>query len=187
MMARFCPDHLTIGKTWAKPENQAGFWGPGSEKNSAKFWRHSAVSDLGSCKPCLFILHVTMRQVWKGNQSVPKTHQICSGQYRKYWVNEWTIFMWLSIKSIFQKKHRDLNHRDGTFSSISWIGHYNCLKITWCHALSHPWGCLRVDRLKVAYSFLMGKIDILKSVKLKQQDVSSEVLVIAIDVKCNFT
>ena len=31
------------------------------------------------------------------------------------------------------------------------------------------------------------KIKSLKSVKLKQRDVSSEVLVTAIDVKCNFT
>ena len=31
------------------------------------------------------------------------------------------------------------------------------------------------------------KSKILKSVKLKQQDVSCKVLVIAIDVKCNFT
>ena len=37
------------------------------------------------------------------------------------------------------------------------------------------------------FSFLKKKIKILKSVKLKQQDVSSEVLVTAIDVKCNFT
>ena len=37
---------------------------------------------------------------------------------------------------------------------------------------------------KVAYySFPKEKIKILKSVKLKQQDVSSEVLVTAIDVK----
>ena len=41
---------------------------------------------------------------------------------------------------------------------------------------------------KVAYySILMKEISILKSVKLKQQDISSEVLVTAIDVKCNFT
>ena len=39
----------------------------------------------------------------------------------------------------------------------------------------------------VYYSFLREKIKILKSVKLKQQDVSSDVLVTAIDVKCNFT
>ena len=37
------------------------------------------------------------------------------------------------------------------------------------------------------YSFPKTKIKILKSVKLKQQDVSSEVLITAIDVKCNFT
>ena len=30
-----------------------------SGRNSAKFWRHSAVSGLESCTPCLFILHVT--------------------------------------------------------------------------------------------------------------------------------
>ena len=37
------------------------------------------------------------------------------------------------------------------------------------------------------YGFVKEKIKILKCVKLKQQDVSSEVLVTAIDVKCNFT
>ena len=37
------------------------------------------------------------------------------------------------------------------------------------------------------YSFPKKKIKVLQSVKLKQQDVSSEVLVTAIDVKCNFT
>ena len=43
-------------------------------------------------------------------------------------------------------------------------------------------------RLKVAYySFPKKKIKVLESVKLKQQEVSSEVLVTAIDVKCNFT
>ena len=36
------------------------------------------------------------------------------------------------------------------------------------------------------YSFLKKKTSILKSVKLKQQDVSAEVLVTAIGVKCNF-
>ena len=42
--------------------------------------------------------------------------------------------------------------------------------------------------LKVAYySFPKKKIKVLESVKLKQQEVSSEVLVTAIDVKCNFT
>ena len=42
--------------------------------------------------------------------------------------------------------------------------------------------------MKVAYfSFPNKKINILKSVKLKQQNISSEVLVTAIDVKCNFT
>ena len=41
---------------------------------------------------------------------------------------------------------------------------------------------------KVAYyTFLEKKIKILKSVKLKLQDVSSEVLVSAVEVKCNFT
>ena len=41
---------------------------------------------------------------------------------------------------------------------------------------------------KVAYySFRKKKIKILKSVKLKQQDASSEVLVTTVDVKCNFT
>ena len=50
-------------------------------------------------------------------------------------------------------------------------------------------GCkLRYHLIKVAsYSFQEKKINILKSVKLKQQDVSSEVLVTAVDVKCNFT
>ena len=37
------------------------------------------------------------------------------------------------------------------------------------------------------YSFPKKKIKVLESVKLKQQEVSSEVLVTAIDVKCNFT
>ena len=37
------------------------------------------------------------------------------------------------------------------------------------------------------YSFSKKKIKVLESVKLKQQDVSSEVLVTAIDVKSNFT
>ena len=42
--------------------------------------------------------------------------------------------------------------------------------------------------LKVAYySFPKKKIKVLESVKLKQQEVSEEVLVTAIDVKCNFT
>ena len=42
--------------------------------------------------------------------------------------------------------------------------------------------------LKVAYySFPKKKIKVLESVKLKQQEVSSEVLVTAIDVKCSFT
>ena len=41
---------------------------------------------------------------------------------------------------------------------------------------------------KVAYySFPKKKIKVLESVKLKQQEVSSEVLITAIDVKCNFT
>ena len=41
---------------------------------------------------------------------------------------------------------------------------------------------------KVAYySFPKKKIKILKSVKLKQQDVSCDLLVTAIDVKCSFT
>ena len=35
--------------------------------------------------------------------------------------------------------------------------------------------------------FSEEKVRILKSVKSKQQDVSPEVLVTAIDVKCNFT
>ena len=35
--------------------------------------------------------------------------------------------------------------------------------------------------------FRRKKIKVLESVKLKQQEVSSEVLVTAIDVKCNFT
>ena len=43
------------------------------------------------------------------------------------------------------------------------------------------------NRLKAPYhSFPKKKIKILKSVKLKEQDVSSEVLVTAIEVKCNF-
>ena len=37
------------------------------------------------------------------------------------------------------------------------------------------------------YSFPKTNIKILKSVKLEQQDVSSEVFVTAIDVKCSFT
>ena len=37
------------------------------------------------------------------------------------------------------------------------------------------------------YSFSKKKIKVLESVKLKQQEVSSEVLVTAIDAKCNFT
>ena len=37
------------------------------------------------------------------------------------------------------------------------------------------------------YSVPKKKVKVLESVKLKQQDVSSEVLVTAIDVKCNFT
>ena len=37
------------------------------------------------------------------------------------------------------------------------------------------------------YSFLKRNIKILKSVKLKEQDVSSKVLVTAIVVKCDFT
>ena len=37
------------------------------------------------------------------------------------------------------------------------------------------------------YSFPKKKIKVLESVKLKQQAVSSEVLVTAIDAKCNFT
>ena len=37
------------------------------------------------------------------------------------------------------------------------------------------------------YSFPKKKIKVLESVKLKQQEVSSELLVTAIDVKCNFT
>ena len=37
------------------------------------------------------------------------------------------------------------------------------------------------------YSFPKKKIKILKSVKLMQLDVSSEVILTAIDVKCNFT
>ena len=42
--------------------------------------------------------------------------------------------------------------------------------------------------LKVAYySYPKKNIKILKSVKLKHNDVSCEVLVTAIDVKCNFT
>ena len=41
---------------------------------------------------------------------------------------------------------------------------------------------------KVAYySFPKKEIKILKSVKLKQQDVSSDLLVTAVDVKCSFT
>ena len=36
------------------------------------------------------------------------------------------------------------------------------------------------------YSFPKKKIKVFESVKLKQQEVSSEVLVTAIDVKCNF-
>ena len=44
-----------------------------------------------------------------------------------------------------------------------------------------------LENLMAYYSFPKEKINILKSVKLKQQDVSSEVLVTAIDVKCNFT
>ena len=39
-------------------------------------------------------------------------------------VGEWRLFIWLSIKWIFEKKHRDLKFY-GTFSSISWIGRYN--------------------------------------------------------------
>ena len=42
--------------------------------------------------------------------------------------------------------------------------------------------------LKVAYySFPKKKIKVLESVELKEQEVSSELLVTAIDVKCNFT
>ena len=49
-------------------------------------------------------------------------------------------------------------------------------------------GCMSVREFKVAYySFPKKKIKVLESVKLKQQEVSSEVLVTAIDVKCNFT
>ena len=45
-----------------------------------------------------------------------------------------------------------------------------------------------MDQFKVVYySVPKKKIKVLKSVKLKQQDVCSEVLVTAIDVKCNFT
>ena len=39
----------------------------------------------------------------------------------------------------------------------------------------------------VCVLFLIKTIKVLESVKLKQQEVSSEVLVTAIDVKCNFT
>ena len=52
----------------------------------------------------------------------------------------------------------------------------------------NPGEKLILSVLKVAYySFPKKKIKILKSAKLKQQDVSSEVLVTASDVKCNFT
>ena len=43
-----------------------------------------------------------------------------------------------------------------------------------------------VSRFLAYHSFLKKKIKILKSVKWKQRDVSSDVLVTAIDVKCNF-
>ena len=43
-----------------------------------------------------------------------------------------------------------------------------------------------VKRFLAYHSFLKKKIKTLKSVKWKQRDVSSDVLVTAIDVKCNF-
>ena len=46
--------------------------------------------------------------------------------------------------------------------------------------------CILILRWLTMYSFLKKKTSILKSVKLKQQDVSAEVLVTAIGVKCNF-
>ena len=44
-----------------------------------------------------------------------------------------------------------------------------------------------VLKLTTSYIFLQKKFKILKYVKLKQQNVSSKVLVTAIDVKLNFT
>ena len=34
-----------------------------SGRNLVKFWRHSALSGLGNCTPCIFILYVTMRGI----------------------------------------------------------------------------------------------------------------------------
>ena len=47
--------------------------------------------------------------------------------------------------------------------------------------------CITNRNYVAHYSFAKKKIKILKSLKLKQQDVSSEILVTVIDVKCNFT
>ena len=61
-------------------------------------------------------LVVCTRGIWRGNRSVLKTHHY--NAENSGWVN----FIYLA----------------GTFSSISWIGRYNCLKIkTWRHVLSH--------------------------------------------------
>ena len=52
----------------------------------------------------------------------------------------------------------------------------------------YPHGGSSFFLFEVAYnSFPKENVKILKSVKLKQKGVSSEVLVSAIDVKCNFT
>ena len=133
-----------------------------SGRNSAKFWRHSAVSGLESCTPCLFILHVTTPVIWRGNRSVPKTHQIT--QDNAEIAGEWTLFIWLSIKWVFERNIAICSFY-GTFSSISWIGRYNYLKIPWRHAILSPCGVAMMGRIYPFYFYfsLVRKMETCRS------------------------
>ena len=82
---------------------KVGRWATfGSGRNLAKFWRHLAVSSLGSCVPCLFILYVTTRGTWRGNWSIPKTHQITQNNAEN---SRWANFIYLPVhKMSFRKE-----------------------------------------------------------------------------------
>ena len=91
-----------LAKLWTFSVPKAGRRATfGSGRNSAKFWRHSAMSGLGSCTPCLFILYVVTRGIWRGNWSIPKTHQITQGNAEN---SRWVNFIYLAVHKMNYRK-----------------------------------------------------------------------------------
>ena len=75
----------------------------GCGRNLVKFWRHSALSGLGNCKTCIF--YCMWRCVGSEEEIEASQKPIKSLRTMHKIVGEWTLFIWLSIKWIFEKKY----------------------------------------------------------------------------------